>query len=407
MKAWALGVLALVVATVAARAEDTVTIGAIYRLSAAAGKDAVMAIKTAQDIVNQPHKGLEALPLGAGQGLPNLGGAKLAISFADDLGNVSVAQSQALRLIGQRVAALIGAGQSPATLAASAVAERRGVPFIVPDAEALGITGPGGKFVFRTTPLGGDIARTYAQFLSALKSSGMKIDTLALVSEQTERGKAAAALLSDAAKAAGLAIVADLGYAAGSPDLSAPVVALRGQKPDAAILVSNAADAELLIKTMKTLDYKPPLLIGDDDGFSDPGFVAAVGNLARGVVDRSVFSSGKPDSAASIVNALYKAKSGRDLDDAGARVMQGFLVLAEAINRAGSTDPAAIQKALQQTDLKPEQLIVGYNGVKFDATGQNMLAATYLTQLQGKAYVAVWPAERAAGKLVLPYKGWE
>ena len=35
--------------------------------------------------------------------------------------------------------------------------------------------------------------------------------------------------------------------------------------------------------------------------------------------------------------------------------MQGFLVLAEAINRAGSTDPAKIQAALKATDLKAEQ----------------------------------------------------
>ena len=88
-------------------------------------------------------------------------------------------------------------------------------------------------------------------------------------------------------------------------------------------------------------------------------------------------------------------------------MLQGFLVLADAINRAGSTDPAAIQRALQGTDLKPGQLIVGYDGVRFDATGQNALAATYLTQLQGKQYVTVWPAERATGKLALPYKAWQ
>ena len=37
---------------------------------------------------------------------------------------------------------------------------------------------------------------------------------------------------------------------------------------------------------------------------------------------------------------MFKKKYGRDLDDTSARWMQGFLVLAEAINRAGSTDPA-------------------------------------------------------------------
>ena len=98
--------------------------------------------------------------------------------------------------------------------------------------------------------------------------------------------------------------------------------------------------------------------------------------------------------------------TGRDLDDTSARWMQGFLVLADAINRAGSTDPAKIQKALQDTDLKPEQLMIGYRGVKFDETGQNTLSATYLIQLQGKEYKSVWPQDRATAKLVWPMTGW-
>ena len=54
--------------------------------------------------------------------------------------------------------------------------------------------------------------------------------------------------------------------------------------------------------------------------------------------------------------------------------MQGFFVLVEAIDRAGSTEPAKIQAALKATDLKPDQLIMGYKGVKFDDKGQNILA---------------------------------
>ncbi|HZK90007.1 MAG TPA: ABC transporter substrate-binding protein [Stellaceae bacterium] len=404
---WVVAVLALDGAP--AHADDNVTIGAIYRLTgAAADSDARTAIETAADIVNTPHQGLAALPLGAGQGLPSLGGAKIAATFGDDLGNVSVAQSQALRLIGrEHVAALLGAGASPATLAASAVAERRGLPFLVPDADAPDITGRGFKWVFRTTPLAGDVVKTYARFLGELKQGGGGIDTVALVFENTAHGISAEAMLRDALKAAGFANVAEIGYPADATDLSPQIAQLRDKNPDAAIFIGHAADAIVAIKTMKTLNYKPTLLIGDDAGFADPGFVAAVGNLAQGALDRSVWSLGKPGSATAIVNALYKAKSGRDLDDGAARVMQGFFVLADAINRAGSTDPAAIRTALSETDLKPGQLIVGYDGVKFDATGQNTLGSTYLVQLQGKAYVAVWPAESAAGQLALPYKGWE
>ena len=105
---------------------------------------------------------------------------------------------------------------------------------------------------------------------------------------------------------------------------------------------------------------------------------------------------------------MYKKKSGDDLDDTAARQMQGFFVLVEAIDRAKSTEPDKIQAALKATDLKADQLIMGYKGVKFDDKGQNILASTLVIQLQdGENYVAVWPKNQARKEPTLPYKGWQ
>jgi branched-chain amino acid transport system substrate-binding protein len=82
-------------------------------------------------------------------------------------------------------------------------------------------------------------------------------------------------------------------------------------------------------------------------------------------------------------------------------------VLCDAINRAGSTDPAKIQAALRATDLKPDQLMMGFKGVKFDSKGQNILASGVMIQLQdGQHYVAVWPKSNAQKAPIMPYKGW-
>jgi branched-chain amino acid transport system substrate-binding protein len=82
--------------------------------------------------------------------------------------------------------------------------------------------------------------------------------------------------------------------------------------------------------------------------------------------------------------------------------MQSFFALADAINRAGSTDAEKIRDALTKTDLKPDQLMMGYQGVRFDQTGQNILASTYLIQLSGKKYDLVWPETAANAKLQWP-----
>ena len=51
--------------------------------------------------------------------------------------------------------------------------------------------------------------------------------------------------------------------------------------------------------------------------------------------------------------------------------------------------------------------MMGYRGVKFDVTGQNVLAATYLIQLQGANYVVIWPDKSATAKLIYPFRGWQ
>jgi branched-chain amino acid transport system substrate-binding protein len=154
------------------------------------------------------------------------------------------------------------------------------------------------------------------------------------------------------------------------------------------------------MKALKSFDYRPPVIIGDDGGFSDPAFVANVGNIAQGVLDRSAWEKGKPGSVTARINDIFKTKTGYELDDTSARNMQALFVLADAINRAGLTKPDAIHQALRQTDLKPEQLMMGYHGV-------NALAATYLIQLQGASYVVVWPEKSATAKLIYPFKGWQ
>ena len=394
-----------------AAAQQTVKIGVLLPLSgnaASAGQQSKAAIELAAEIVNSPHPGLASLPLGVGAGLPNLKGAKIELVVADNQGNPSVGQSQALRLIQQeKVAALIGAYQSSVTFAATAVAERYGVPWVVGDSVAGNITERGFKFLFRVTPIAKDFAGNYMEFLNDLKKAGHPINSIAIVFENTDYGTSIAGSLRDAAKQAGLTIGADVSYNANSSDVQAQVLQLKEKKPDAVIFVSYTADAILYVKTMKNLDYRPPVIIADDSGFSDPAFIENVGAIAQGVVNRSAWDTGKPGSTTAKIDELFKAKTTHVMDDTSARNMQAFFVLADAINRAGSTAPEAIQKALQKTDMKPAQLMMGYKGVKFDATGQNTEAATYLIQLQGKDYVAIWPAKSATAKLTFPYKGWQ
>jgi branched-chain amino acid transport system substrate-binding protein len=393
-----------------ARAADPVRIGVLFPLTgnaAAAGQASKAAVEVAAEIVNAAHPDMKDLPLAAEAGLPRLGGAKIEPIFVDHQGNPSVGQSQTLRLIQQeKVTALFGAYQSSVTFAATAVAERYGVPWVVGDSAALNITGRGFKWVFRVTPIASDYADTYMRFFADVKRQGIKIGSIAIVNENTDYGSSVAEAVNGAAQKSGIPVAAVIPYSANTSDVAPQVLQLKEKQPDVVIFISYTSDAILYLKTLKSLDYLPPMIIGDDTGFSDPSFIPTVGDIAQGAMNRSAWDIGKPGSATARINEMYKAKTGRDLDDTSGRNMQGFLALCEAINRAGSTDPAKIQQALKETSLRPEQLMMGYRGVKFDETGQNIEAATYLIQLKGKEYRAVWPEQAATAKLEWPMKGW-
>jgi branched-chain amino acid transport system substrate-binding protein len=391
--------------------DKVVKIGAVFPLSgnaASAGVHAKAAIETAMDIINNAHPELGNFPLAKSAGLAGLGGAKVDVVFADNQGSPATGQNQTLRLITEeKVVALTGAYQSGITLTASAIAEKYGIPFVNGESVAANLTERGFKWFFRVTPVAADFAKIYYEFLQDMKAGGAKVDNVALVHDNTEYGTSVASVITSAFKDKGQSIALDIAYAVNATDVQSQVLQLKEKKPDVVIMIAYASDAILYAKTMQALDYKPPMIIADDSGYSDPSFIKSVGKISLGVFNRSSWSVGPAGSPTAIIAEMYKKKSGDEMDDTAARQMQGFFVLCEAIDRAGSTDPAKIQAALKATDLKPDQLMIGYKGVKFDDKGQNILAAGLIIQLQdGENYVAVWPKANADKAPILPYKGW-
>ncbi len=389
-----------------------VKIGVLYPLSgnaASAGNYSKMASELGAEIVNNGDPELaKVLPLAKGGGLAGLGGAKIELVVADNQGTPQAGANQTLRLITQeKVVAMVGCYQSGITQTASAVAEKYGIPFVNPESVAADLTERGFKWFFRVTPVAAQFAAAYSKFLQEQKAAGKKVEAVALVHENTEYGNSISSVIASTFAKDGLNITQNISYSANSTDVQPQVLQLKEKNPDVVIFVSYTSDAILYSKTMKELNWKPPILMADDAGFNDPAFVKAMGSVTEGLISRSSFAIGKPGSIPAICDALYKKKTGGDgLDDTSGRGLQGFLVLADALNRAGSTDPEKLRQALVATDLKQDQLVAGYNGVKFDAKGQNTLGSSVLIQMRGGKYTSVWPKAQATDDLVLPYKGW-
>ncbi|ARP86486.1 ABC transporter substrate-binding protein [Bordetella genomosp. 9] len=379
----------------AAAQTQTVRIGAIYPLSgalASTGAEIKAAVELAVDIVNNPHPELKGLPLAEGSGLPNLGGAKLEVVFGDSQGKPEVGLADAQRLIQQeKVVALTGAYQSAVTKTASRVAEQAGIPYLNGESSSPDLTDRKYKWFFRTSPTDDTFIENMMQFLDGIKQ--VPTEKIAVVYENTDFGVNTYKALDKFAKQYKRKIVANIAYTAGSASVTSEVQKLADAKPDVAIFASYTSDAMLFVRTMREAKYAPPVFLANDAGFIDSRFVQEVGQQVQGVLTRDVWSNDIATSKPILktINDLYKAKTGKELNGNNARSLQGVLVLADAINRAGSTKPEAIRDALKKTDLSEAQIAMPWSGVKFDETGQNSKGAGLILQMTSAGYQTVWP----------------
>jgi branched-chain amino acid transport system substrate-binding protein len=90
------------------------------------------------------------------------------------------------------------------------------------------------------------------------------------------------------------------------------------------------------------------------------------------------------------------------MDGTPARAFTAMMTLADAINRAGSTEPEKVRQALIATKLGEGDTIMPWEGIQFDKVGQNTLTRGIFIQTQGGTPKTVWPFELAAEKLVWP-----
>lgn len=403
--AYALAAVLLAAGIGSARAADDVEIGALYPMtgpSAQVGNDAKAAMETAAEIINGNHN--IPMLLGKGGGLSNLGGAHIRLIFADHQGDPQKARAEAERLITQEhVVALIGSYQSATAATISQIADRYEIPFMSADNSSPSLNQRGLKWFFRTSPH--DIMFTQAMFdffRDIGAKTGRPVKSVVLFHEDTIFGTDSSNAQKQMAEAAGIKVAADIRYRGNSPSLSAEVQQIKAADADVIMPSSYTSDAILLLRGLHDVGYVPKAIMAQSAGFVEQAFIEAVGPLAEGVMSRSAFAldAAKARPAIPAVNALYRARSNKDLNDTTGREIVALIVLADAINRAGSTNPEKLRQALVATDIPGNQTIMPWKGIRFDATGQNVEASPVIQQIRGGVYHTIYPFDVAAEEAV-------
>ncbi|WP_155005941.1 ABC transporter substrate-binding protein [Pelobacter seleniigenes] len=379
-----------------ATAAETIRIGNIIPLSGPSASVGIQGKKAREMAVAEINE--------AG-GIKALGGAKLELDFADSKSDPTTGVTEAERLINNdKVDLLTGCWNSAVTYPTTQVAERYGIPFIVPVSVRDTITERGFKNVFRIAAKDSWWARDQFSFLADMeKEFGTSVKKVAFVYENGDWGTGFAEQWRTLAEKAGYQVVLDEAYPSTASDLTPVVIKLKRAKPDVVFMTSNAADAILLTNTMAEMKVNVKAIITSGGGHADPSFLEAAGQNADYIFDIVEWEADLNRIGLKETNAKFKSLYGHNLTGEAVDAYAAMYVIKDALEKAGSTDPAALRKALSENKFCDGNLqMLAYDCVDFDSTGQNKNANLVIVQIRktdhGMDRITVWPKSvRRAG----------
>ncbi|MBN2178944.1 MAG: ABC transporter substrate-binding protein [Deltaproteobacteria bacterium] len=344
-------------------------------------------------------------------GIKSLGGAKLENIYVDSKSDPTVGVTAAERLINtNKVHILSGCWNSAVTYPSTQVAERYRVPFIVPVSVRNTITERGFKYTFRIAAKDAWWTRDQFEFLEDMKKkSGADLKTMAFVYENGDWGVGMAEQWEKLAEKYGYDVVLNEPYPSTASDLTPVVMKIKRAKPDVILLTSNASDAILLTNTMAEMKVKAKAIIGTGGGHADPMFRKNCGANAEYMFDVVEWEADLSKPGIPELNAEFKKRHGFDLAGESVDAYASVYVIADALERAASTDAQKLREALASMHLDSgPAMIVSYDAIEFDESGQNINAGLVMVQYRmvdgNLERVSVWPesAARAGFEAVFP-----
>ena len=286
-------------------------------------------------------------------GIKALGGAKLVNIFTDSKGDPNVGATAAEQLINtDKVVLISGAWNSAVTKPSTQVAERYGIPYVVPVSVNDAITERGFKYTFRLAAKDSWWARDQFRFLDDMKkATKTELKTIAFVYENGDWGSGMKEQWTKLAAQFGYQIVLDEPYPSTASDLTPVVMKIKAAKPDVLLLTSNAADAILLTNTMATYKVKAKAIIGTGGGHADPSFRKTTGKNCENMFDVVEWETDLDRPEIPALNKEFKELHKFDLAGESVDAFASVYVIADALERAKSTDPKKLRDALAATNL--------------------------------------------------------
>ncbi len=278
-----------------------------------------------------------------------INGHKVELIIMNSEGSPEKAVSFAKQLIEEKkVLAILGPSTSGETMQIKGLAEE-GKTILLSCAAAEVIVNPVAKWVFKTPQKDSDAVQ-----MIIYQMKRMKISKIGVLTGNTGFGKAGKGQIEKLAAKNGITIVANEVYDKAATDLTAEVTKAKAAGAEALLNWSIVPAQSIVIKNARQIGFVGPIF--QSHGFGNIKYVEAAGAAAEGVIfpaGRLLVADVLPDSNPQKPVLVkykndYEKKYKEEVSTFGGHAYDAFMILAKAIETAGSTDKEKVRDAIEK-----------------------------------------------------------
>lgn len=267
---------------------------------------------------------------------------RLVLVGQDDRADAATAEYVARYLSSQKVIGVVGHWNSAASLAAAPVYHAAGIVQISAATMSRRFTAQAYPGVFRTIPNNDSVGQYAAEY--AVRKLGIK--RLATIDDRTPFGQGLAAQFAHSAREAGATVLGSFSVSEKTSDFNAPLLALRGQRPELIFFGGLDWQAGLLVKAIRRLKLEARLMASS--GTMGLPFLMSAGAEANGalVLEPGPAQDKMPGWKA--FRQRYGEHFDSNIDLYAIFAYDAAQALIHAIRQSGSADPVVVAQEMHR-----------------------------------------------------------
>ena len=279
---------------------------------------------------------------------PTILGKKIVLVAVDNKSDkVEAANAATVLAQKEKVNAVIGSWGSSLSMSGGPIFAEAKIPAVAVSATNPNVT-KGNEYYFRVCfldPFQGTVGATYA--FNTLKAK--KVAIIREVSNDYSVGLAKF-FIDEFVKLSGdpKSIVATSDYNTGDQDFSAQLTNIKKFEPDVIFAPGNYTESALIIKQARALGITAQFVGGDTWDYNP--FLEIGGAAVEGAIVSTFFANDVPiNKTSEIFLKAFREEFKKEPAAVSALGYDAYMVIMDAITRAGSADPQKIRDALTQT----------------------------------------------------------